>query len=142
VTGPEGRQSPATIEAEVLRAAAHLVEAFGEHRVADYFACFDESATFVFHNVRRRLRSRADYQQLWAEWERDLDFRILDCRSTNQAVNALGDVAVLTHDVRTTTSTSDGEETLLERETIVFRRTPGSAWLAVHEHLSPMPGGE
>jgi ketosteroid isomerase-like protein len=126
-------------EPEVLQAAADLVAAFGDHRVADYFACFDEAATFVFHNVLRPLRSRADYQRLWAEWERSLAFRVLDCRSTNQAVQVLDDVAVFTHDVRTTTRTSEGEETLLERETIVFRRTPGGTWLAVHEHLSPMP---
>lgn len=133
----QGEQQEAS--AEVLRAAADLVAAFGGHRVAEYFACFDEAATFVFHNVHQRLRSRADYERLWAEWERDLGFRVLDCRSTDQAVNVLGDVAVFTHDVRTTTRTTDGEETLLERETIVFRRSADGRWLAVHEHLSPMP---
>lgn len=140
MTGFGGRQEPATTaEAEVLGAAADLVAAFGDHRVTDYFACFAESATFVFHNVRRVLRSRADYQRLWTEWERDLGFRVLDCRSSDQAVDVLGETAVFTHEVRTTARTSEGEETLLERETIVFRRTPDGAWLAVHEHLSPMP---
>lgn len=134
-----GETADGTREAEVLRAAADLVAAFGEHRTADYFACFDESATFVFHNVARRLGSRAEYERLWAGWERELGFRVLDCRSSDQAVDVLGDVAVFTHDVRTTTRTSDGEETLLERETIVFRRAPGGRWVAVHEHLSPMP---
>lgn len=135
-----GEQQQAT--AEVLRAAADLVAAFGEHRVVDYFACFDEAATFVFHNVHQRLHSRADYERLWAEWERDLGFRVLDCRSTDQAVNLHGNVAVFTHDVRTTTRTTDGGETLLERETIVFRRSAEGRWLAVHEHLSPMPEGD
>jgi ketosteroid isomerase-like protein len=32
-----------------------------------------------------------------------------------------------------------GEQTLTERETIVFRRD-GDRWTAVHEHLSPQPG--
>ncbi|HTZ92370.1 MAG TPA: hypothetical protein VMB74_08240 [Streptosporangiaceae bacterium] len=31
-----------------------------------------------------------------------------------------------------------GEETVAERETIVFRRD-GGRWAAVHEHLSPDP---
>ena len=145
MSGPDRRQGvdggtvEGTPEAEVLRAAADLVAAFGEHRVADYFACFDERATFVFHDVALPLRSRAEYERLWAQWEHDLGFRVLDCRSTGQDVQVLGDVAVFTHDVRTITRTADVEETLLERETIVFRRTPDGRWVAVHEHLSPMP---
>ncbi len=139
MTGPGEEQ--ATAEREVLRAAADLVAAFGDHRVADYFACFEESATYLFHNVALPLRSRAEYERLWAQWERDLGFRVLGCRSTGQAVQLLGDVVVFTHDVRTTTRTTDGEETLRERETIVFRRTHEGAWRAVHEHLSPMPEG-
>ncbi|MCE0488275.1 YybH family protein [Ornithinimicrobium sediminis] len=131
-----------TDEVEVLRAAAQLVAAFGEHRVADYFGCFDESATFIFHNVSQPLRSRADYERLWLDWERHLDFRVLECRSSNEALDVHGDVAVFTHDVRTRTSTLEGEETLVERETIIFRRVPDSGWLAVHEHLSTMPDGE
>jgi hypothetical protein len=35
--------------------------------------------------------------------------------------------------------TRAGQETLSERETIVFRRE-GHRWAAVHEHLSPRPG--
>lgn len=141
VTGDGAAGRPTASEGEVLRAAADLVAAFGGHRTQDYFACFDERATFVFHNVALPLRSRAEYERLWAQWEHDLGFRVLGCRSTGQAVQLLGDVAVLTHDVRTTTRTSDGEETLLERETIVFRRHPDGRWVAVHEHLSPMPEG-
>jgi ketosteroid isomerase-like protein len=34
---------------------------------------------------------------------------------------------------------SGEEQTLPERETIVFRRAGGGRWLAVHEHLSPQP---
>lgn len=87
----------------------------------------------------RPLSSRPDYKQLWVDWQLYLDFRVLECRSSNQAVATYGDVAVFTHDGRTRTSTSEGEETLLERETIVLRRTPDGGWLAVHEHPSPMP---
>ena len=52
-------------------------------------------------------------------------------------VQDLGDTAVFTHDVRTHLSTFSGEETLHERETIVFARQEDGNWLAVHEHLSP-----
>ena len=48
------------------------------------------------------------------------------------------DVAILTHLVRTEISTKKGDETLRERETIVFHRRDGR-WIAVHEHLSPQP---
>jgi len=137
-----GSEDLPTADVEVLQAAANLVAAFGDHRVQDYFASFHESATFVFHNVRRPLRSRAEYEQLWADWECQLDFRVLECRSSNQAVDRYGDISVFTHDVRTRTSTFEGEETLLERETIVFRRASDNRWLAVHEHLSPMPSAK
>lgn len=129
-------------EAAVRRAAAELVAAFGEHRVDDYFDRFADSATFVFHHVPRVLGSREEYRELWHQWERDDDFRVRDCHSSDAVVRLFGDVAVFTHDVATTVSTSDGEETLRERETIVFTRGRDDRWLAVHEHLSPHPGGE
>ena len=47
-----------------------------------------------------------------------------------------GDVAILTHLGRTEISTKKGDETLRERETIVFHRRDGR-WIAVHEHLYP-----
>jgi hypothetical protein len=43
------------------------------------------------------------------------------------------------HDVTTVIRTRPGEQTLTERETIVFLRD-GDRWIAVHEHLSPQPG--
>ncbi|HEX9706745.1 MAG TPA: nuclear transport factor 2 family protein, partial [Steroidobacteraceae bacterium] len=49
-----------------------------------------------------------------------------------------GDTAVFTHSVRTGISTNQGESTLLERETIIFHHRNGR-WVAVHEHLSPLP---
>ena len=48
-------------------------------------------------------------------------------------------VAVFTHQVHTTVNTGQDEESLDERETIVFRREDDGRWLAVHEHLSPTP---
>jgi ketosteroid isomerase-like protein len=41
--------------------------------------------------------------------------------------------------VTTVVGGTGGEQTLHERETIVFRRE-ASRWVAVHEHLSPQPG--
>jgi ketosteroid isomerase-like protein len=53
-------------------------------------------------------------------------------------VQVLGDAAVFTHTVVTEISTKQGPTTMRERETIVFRRD-GGKWIAVHEHLSPLP---
>jgi ketosteroid isomerase-like protein len=121
----------------VLAAAARLVGAFGAHDTAAYFGSFAAGATFVFHSHERPLRSRRDYQELWYGWERD-GFRVLGCESSDQQVQVLGEVAVFTHAVRTRVVMGGVEETLSERETIVFQ-LGSSGWVAVHEHLSPAP---
>jgi ketosteroid isomerase-like protein len=128
-------------ESEVRRTAARLVAAFGEHRVDDYFACFDEAATFIFHNVPTRLASREEYRSLWERWEKQDGFRVHACRSSEADVRVVGDVAVFTHDVSTDLETQGTRETVLERETIVFARQVDDRWVAVHEHLSPRPAG-
>jgi uncharacterized protein (TIGR02246 family) len=129
-------------ERETARAvagvAADLVEAFGSGDVDAYFGFFDPDATFVFHGTGRRLGSRQQYRDEWTSWEVQDGFRVRSCRSSDQLVQDLGDVAVFSHSVETRISTTAGEETLQERETIVFRRD-GDRWLAVHEHLSPAP---
>jgi ketosteroid isomerase-like protein len=126
---------------QVLEAADRLVSAFGEGRVDDYFACFHPQATFVFYTAERRLESAAEWRELWDYLEREEGFEVLECLSTERRVQELGDVAVFTHDVETRVSTlAGGEETLRERETIVFARQDGGRWLAVHEHLSPAGG--
>jgi ketosteroid isomerase-like protein len=123
----------------VAAAAERLVAAFGAGRVEDYFACFAPDATFVFHTTPERLGSRAAYRALWDTWEQEDAFRVLSCESSNVEITPLGpDVAVFVHDVATTVSTSAGDESLRERETIVFARRQGG-WDAVHEHLSPAP---
>jgi ketosteroid isomerase-like protein len=122
---------------QVLEAADRLVAAFGEGRVDDYFACFHPEATFVFYTAERRLESTAEWRELWDRLVREEDFRVLECLSREGRVQDLGDTAVFTHDVRTHLSTFSGEETLHERETIVFARQEDGNWLAVHEHLSP-----
>jgi ketosteroid isomerase-like protein len=128
-----------TTEAEVLAAAAHLVDAFGRHDTAAYFGSFAPDATFIFYTTPAKLASRADYERLWAEWERADDFRVLSCQSAGQMVQVIGAAAIFSHAVTTVVSTRAGEATVQERETIVFRRRAGGSWEAVHEHLSPRP---
>lgn len=125
---------------EVRKAADALVSAFGEGRLDDYFAAFAPEATFIFHATPERLTSTADYRALWNRWVAEDDFRVLACTSTDQLVQLLGDTAVFSHQVETTVSTTAGEETVHERETIVFRREESGRWLAVHEHLSAASG--
>jgi ketosteroid isomerase-like protein len=122
----------------VLAAARDLVRAFGEHDTAGYFGCFAPDATFIFYTTADRLTSREQYQRLWRQWEEQDGLRVLSCRSVRPSVQMLGDAAVFTHEVTTVVRGTDGEQTLRERETIVFRRE-ASRWVAVHEHLSPQP---
>ncbi|MFE2065172.1 nuclear transport factor 2 family protein [Streptomyces sp. NPDC059467] len=124
---------------EVRAAAAELVAAFAEGRLDDYFGAFAPDATFVFHTTPQRLGSTAEYRALWQQWVEQDGFRILGCTSSAQLIQPFGDTAVFSHDVETTIATHAGEETLQERETIVFTRTDGGGWTAVHEHLSARP---
>lgn len=129
-------------ETTLLATADRLVRAFSEGRVEDYFACFHPEATFVFYTSHRRLESRADWRKLWNELADEEGFQVLECNSTARRVQHFVETAVLTHDVETRVATNDvGEETLNERETIVFFREAGE-WLVVHEHLSPVTKGE
>ena len=123
---------------EVVAAADAIVAAFGRHDPKAYFALFAPEATFVFHTTPRRLDSRADYEAEWAKWERDDGFRVRSCRSTDQKAQLFGDVAVFSHSTRTELSTKQGDDIMLERETIIFHRR-GGKWVAVHEHVSPDP---
>ena len=86
---------------EVLAAARHLVQAFGRHDTAAYFDCFSPDATFIFHTAPARLASRAEYQQLWRQWEDEDEFRVLSCASAQPVVQDLGEAGVFSHDVTT-----------------------------------------
>ncbi|KQX69783.1 nuclear transport factor 2 family protein [Angustibacter sp. Root456] len=128
-----------TVDDDVLATAAALVQAFGRHDTDAYFASFAPEATFLFYTHDAALRSRDAYRQLWSGWETD-GFRVLSCSSSDQHVQQLTEnVAVFTHRVHTRVRTGQDEESLDERETIVFRREDDGRWLAVHEHLSPTP---
>ena len=122
----------------VQAAATHLIECFAAFDGDAYFACFAPEATFLFHPTNRLLGSRAEYEQEWAGWV-DTGFEVVSCTTHDQRIDLVTpDVAVFTHRVLTTVSDADGIHDLVERESIVFRRELSGAWLAVHEHLSPM----
>ncbi|MFC9947194.1 YybH family protein [Streptomyces pratensis] len=126
-----------TTTAQGVRGAANaLVAAFAEGRLDDYFGSFAPDATFVFHTTPRRLGSTEEYRALWQQWVEQDGFRVLGCTSSAQLIQQFGDTAVLSHDVETRVATHAGEETLHERETIVFSRDGDDRWTAVHEHLS------
>ena len=123
----------------VLAAAEQLVGAFGRHDREAYFSCFAPEATFVFYNQPVRFENRKEYKDEWRRWEVEDGFRVLSCQSSQQHVQRFGDLAIFTHSVYTVIATTKGEETLRERETIVFRAGKPGTWIAVHEHLSPVP---
>lgn len=125
-------------DADAVRSAAEdLVRAFGAHDREGYFASFAPSATFLFHAMDRLLGSRAEYEELWGQWESE-GFRVLGCESRDARVDVVAPgVAVFTH--RVVTTVADAEAPMRERETIVFARQGDGRWLAVHEHLSLDP---
>lgn len=119
-------------------AASKLVAAFAVHDRQRYFDSFASKATFVFYNSDRVFQNRAEYEDEWNAWE-ETGFKVLACSSVNSHVMVLTqDVAVFTHQVRTTLNTADGVIDTGERETIVFQFLDGK-WLGVHEHLSSDP---
>jgi ketosteroid isomerase-like protein len=113
-----------------------LVAAFSKHDKEAYFSYFAEDATFLFHNQDKLLHTKAEYKSEWTKWEDEDQFRVLECRSSNQNLQLLDDIAIFTHWVTTTISTVAGSETSHERETIVMKLNSLGQWLAVHEHLS------
>ena len=122
-----------------MRAAANnLVAAFARHDRAQYFASFAPTATFVFYNSEKVFNSRDKYESEWEKWE-STGFKVLSCKSTSAEVQLVSDeIAIFTHQVRTTLHTTDGEIEVGERESIVFQLLSGQ-WLAIHEHLSSDP---
>ncbi len=120
----------------VLAAADQLVAAFARHDRDAYFAAFSPDATFIFHNLDRTLKNRAEYEAEWALWESRDGFRVRSCQSTQRNLQIAGDVAIFTHSVETEAEFGGEPVTSHERETIVFARSADGQWLAIHEHLS------
>ena len=125
-------------EQGVLQTAAHLVSRFAAHDFDGYFSCFDEKAVFIFHTSPNVLVSKSEYKNEWQKWEKEWGFKVKSCTSANQKVQMFGEVAVFSHEVATTVGTNDGQNSFKERETIVLILI-SNRWVAVHEHLSPMP---
>jgi len=125
-------------EQGVLQAAAHLVSCFAKHDFEKYFECFSSDTVFVFYTTKNVLLNKSEYQKEWKKWEQEWGFKVESCKSTNQLVQLFNDVAIFSHTVDTTLNTSDGKKSFTERETIVFQ-FQNDKWIAVHEHLSPMP---
>jgi len=126
------------MEDQVQEAHARLMAAFGEGRLEDYFGCFADDATFVFHG-ERWLGSLEEYRTEWGRWVTQDGFAVRSAESGLMKIQMLGDAAVLTHAVTTRLHSNAGDETVHERETIVFAKQPDGRWLVVHEHLSPQP---
>ena len=127
-------------EQAVLTAAAKIVADFGNHDVEAYFSGFTAEASFMFYTHSERLDSRLAYQNLWAKWESEDGFKVHGCKSSGQLVQLIGtQAAVFSHLVESQIEFAGEVSTVHERETIVFALTE-SGWLAVHEHLSPVPG--
>ena len=121
----------------VRNAANALVNHFGSGSVTQYFSCFSADADFILYTHPQRLRSRAEYEELWQSWEQEFGFKVNSCKSTNQSIRIIEDkLAIFTHDVTTSITNNAGSEILNERETIVFMHD-GNSWIAIHEHLSP-----
>ena len=126
-------------QASVEEAAAAIVQAFRANDRDAYFRTFAEDATFVFHPEQHRLNDRASYERAWDSWRAE-GWAVLDCVSRDALIQCYPGMAVFTHTVDTTVDPGDGSaERSTERETIVFR-TEGDGLIAVHEHLSTVPG--
>lgn len=121
----------------VLSAADRLVQAFARHDSETYFSAFAPQATFIFHNLDRPLRNRAEYEAEWQLWEERDGFRVCGCRSSDRNVQMAGPIAIFTHSVETDLAFHGEPSTSSERETIVFEQQATGEWLAIHEHLSP-----
>lgn len=124
------------MESQVLEVYGRLVSAFREGRLDDYFACFADDATLVFPG-ERWLGSLSEYRAEWDRLVEENGFAVLGVDTDVIKVQMLGEVAALTHSVETRQRMNADEETLAERETIVFARQADGRWLVVHEHLSP-----
>lgn len=126
---------------EIAVAADAMVRVFGSNEIDGYFAAFHPDATFIFYNAPVRLESRDEYRAERERWEREDGFRIVGCTSYDQKIQIFGGVGVFSHRVVTRLGSNSGEETVYERETIVFERQQDGTWLGVHEHLSEDPRG-
>jgi ketosteroid isomerase-like protein len=84
------------------------------------------------------IPNRYEYQKIWREWEENLEFKVMGCVSKNQNWQYFQNTAIFTHQVETQLKTIDGQQTINEKESIVFQLQDNGEWLCIHEHLSPL----
>ena len=125
-------------EIDALIAIDTIIDNFARHKREAYFSGFAADATFLFYTVPQRLESRAAYEAIWADWERNSGFQVQNCKSESRRIQVIGSTAIFSHDVDTTLILNGSVRDLKERESIIMERREG-AWLGVHEHLSARP---
>ncbi len=125
-------------EVQVLEAADAIVAAFAATDTRAYFSGFSDDATFIFHPEASRLNSRQEYEALWASWI-ESGWRVTSCHSTDRLVQVFPGGAVFSHTVATSIESSEGPDSYVERESIIFRTTDEHSLTAIHEHLSTVP---
>jgi ketosteroid isomerase-like protein len=135
------RSMPPLDVADALSTLDALVEAFSRTDTTAYFACLAPEATFLFHTEPEVIAGRDAYRALWDSWVTG-GWRVVGCQSSDRQVQLLGGAAVVTHRVRTTIRTPQGEQRLDERETVVVARGDDDVVRVVHEHLSVTPSTE
>ena len=125
--------------AEVLKTAQDLIDAFEANDRDAYFGFFAPEASFIFHNTGHVMENRAAYEAEYDAWVQEAGFEVLECTSSRQKVQIHGKLAVFTHQLFTRVAMQGEEVAVAERESIIFHHQDGK-WIAVHEHLSPLPG--
>lgn len=125
-------------EATVFTAADAIIAAFAATDTDAYFAGFAPDATFIFHPEENRLNSRAEYEKIWQGWV-ESGWRVTSCESLDRKVQTFAGGAVFSHTVVTSITSPAGDDSYVERESIIFSTTPEGGLTAIHEHLSTVP---
>lgn len=126
-----------TLDEEIREAAHAIVRGFRDNDEGACFAGFAADCSFTFHTDPEPLLGLEAWRTAWRELQAT-GWRVVDCRTLWDHVQAVGDGGVYLHEVETTAGEPGAIETYRERESIVFTRRHGQL-VVVHEHLSPIP---
>ncbi len=121
---------------DAMNAIEKLISSFSKYDKKEYFSAFSNDATFLFYNQERLLTSKAEYEAQWSKWEREGQFEVLSCSSSNRNLQVIDNVAIFTHWISIEVGFESGNDISNERETIVLHKNDSGCWLAVHLHLS------
>lgn len=125
-----------SLDDEIRSAAQSIVHAFRDNDEDAYFAGFADDCSFAFHTDPAPLLGAEAWRTAWRELQAS-GWRVTECRTLWDHVQAVGDGGVYLHELETTAGEPGALETYRERESIVFGRRDGRL-VAVHEHLSPI----